>query len=187
MRAAPAPRESGRGRVGTRVAEGMRARARGRRSPAPRCGAATPSHASGAARRLRARGIGQEPPRRSRKTLEPVEVESACVIANCAPDSTLRSNRSSSRSRSSAVGLTATPMKKSSDGRSPCRVVDTLVESGQQLDEADRVDLVHAPRAGVVAHVRRVARHREDVAHAVGMRPQKDTRSVQPSTLDETQ
>ncbi|MCZ7589957.1 MAG: hypothetical protein M5U27_14090 [Gaiella sp.] len=48
-------------------------------------------------------------------------------------------------------------------------VVLAPVERGEQPDEADRVDLVDAARARVVADVRRVARHREHVPDALGV------------------
>jgi len=48
-------------------------------------------------------------------------------------------------------------------------VVLALVQAGHQLCEADRVDLVHAPRAGVVADFGRVAGDREDIADAAGV------------------
>ena len=51
------------------------------------------------------------PPSRSRIRSRNVRSNSICVIANCAPASILRAKRSSSASRSSAVGFTATPGK----------------------------------------------------------------------------
>ena len=57
-------------------------------------------------------GIGELPPKCARNESRYVRSKSTCVIANCAPASSLRSNRSSSRSMSSADGLTATPTKK---------------------------------------------------------------------------
>jgi hypothetical protein len=45
------------------------------------------------------------------------------------------------------------------------RVVLALVQAGHQTRQPDGVDLVHAARAGVVAYVRRVTGHGEDVAN----------------------
>ena len=103
------------------------------RSPAPRCAAATPSRGSAAARRRRAAGSGLDPPSRSRKRSRCERSNSACVIANRAPASTLRSNRSSSRSRSSADGFTATPTKN---------------DVGASIALPDVVDALVQPRSG---------------------------------------
>ena len=56
--------------------------------------------------------MGGVPPSRSRKRSRWLRSKTICVIAKRAPASIFRLKRSSSRSRSSAVGLTATPMKK---------------------------------------------------------------------------
>ena len=53
----------------------------------------------------------------------------------------------------------------------PAVVVLAEVQWRDELHEADRVDLVDASRAWVVAHVRRVARDREDVAHTSACAP----------------
>jgi hypothetical protein len=47
------------------------------------------------------------------------------------------------------------------------------VQARDEAGEADRVDLVDAPRAGVVAFLGRVARDREDVADALRMRAEE--------------
>ncbi len=47
------------------------------------------------------------------------------------------------------------------------------IQARHQLDKPDRVDLVDAVRARIVAGLRRIARHREDVAHSLRMRAEK--------------
>jgi hypothetical protein len=55
--------------------------------------------------------MGDLPPMRTRKSSRYERSNRICVIANWAPASSLRSNRSSSTVMSSADGLTATPTK----------------------------------------------------------------------------
>src|ERR671937_3087758 len=49
-----------------------------------------------------------------------------------------------------------------------------VVEPRDDLREADRVDLVDAARARVVTDLGRIARYREDVANALGMRAEEE-------------
>ncbi len=79
------------------------------------------------------------------------------------------------RSRSSAVGLTATPGEEG--GRRVDRlpvVVLAVVQLRDQVREPDRVDLVDAARAGVVADLGRVAGDREHVADSFGVGSEQD-------------
>ncbi len=115
------------------------------------------------------------PPMRSRNASSGSRSKRICVIAKRAPAATLRRKRSASRPRSSAVGLTATP-GKNDVGASIARPWKSSprLSLRHQLDEPDRVDVVHAVRAGVVAGLGRVARDGEDVAHAFRMRAEQD-------------
>ena len=53
------------------------------------------------------------------------------------------------------------------------REVLAAVEVSEQGDQPDRVDVVHAARTRIVAHVGRVTGHSEDVPHPLGMRAEK--------------
>ena len=108
-------------------------------------------------------GTGQ-PPRTSANRSSTSRSNTIWVIANRAPAATFARNRSASSSRSSAVGFTATPGKNA--GRRvdrPAVEVLAAIEPRDQAGQPDRVDLVDALRAGVVADLGRVAGDREHV------------------------
>ena len=120
-------------------------------------------------------GIGHEPPSTLGEAVERRRGRRRSgVIANFAPAASFCRKRSASSSRSSAVGLTATPTKNdvgASIGR-PLKSSPRF-RRADQARQPDRVDLVDAARARVVADLGRVAGDREHVAHAFGVRAQQ--------------
>ena len=116
-----------------------------------------------------------EPPSSSAKRSSDVEVEDDLRHRELArrPRASAR-KRSASTSRSSAVGLTATPTKNDV-GASIGRPLKSSPRFSpvMQPREPDRVDLVDAARARVVADLGRVAGDREDVADALGVRAEQ--------------
>ena len=143
---------------------------RGRRCRVPRCAAAGRAVARrpGRCRRAPESATAAEP------LEEAVEIargrRRVCVIANCAPASTFRRKRSSSTSRSSG-GRVDGDAEEERGRRVDRPAVEVLaaVQPRHQLVEPDRVDLVDAARARVVADLGRVAGDGEDVADALGV------------------
>ena len=161
-------------RVRARARGSAPARARGRRCPGTSLCTRTSVSIVRIGKTPTRTGIGQ-PPTRSRNASSGSRSKRICVIANCAPASTLRWKRSASRPRSSAVGLTATP-GKNDVGASIARPwwSSPRFSRASSSDEADRVDLVHAAAARVVAGLGRVAGDGEDVPNALRVRAEQD-------------
>ena len=111
---------------------------------------------------------------RSAKRSSASRSKTICVIANCAPASSFAPE---------ALGLELEVVGGRVDGDAdeerrrrvdrPAVEVLAAVQARDQLREPDRVDLVDAARARVVADLGRVAGDREDVAHALGVRAEQ--------------
>jgi hypothetical protein len=51
--------------------------------------------------------------------------------------------------------------------------IDAVIEARHHVGEADRIDVEHPGRLGIVAHDRRIARRNEEIAQPHGVRPQQ--------------
>ena len=95
-------------------------------------------------------------------------------MIRCAPAAILRSRRSHSVAASAAVGSRAQAIVKPAGAPIglPARVL-AAVEAGEDLDEADRIDVPDARAGRVVADPRRIAGQGEDVADAQRVRAEQ--------------
>ena len=111
--------------------------------------------------------MGDLPPRRFRNFCQCSGSKIGCVIAKCAPASTFASKR-----RNLVIQIFRDGIHGDADGEirraaeSFAGPVGALIQPRQNFDEADGIDFVDAAGFRMIAERWRIARDREDVAHA---------------------